>query len=142
MPMIFAIVTFLVLASSANAVELRSLDVRSGTEGLVSVPLSLANATDAPMVCIGELAHWYSTELARAAAGETAQVELWFDPQTGTYTVLNGKQENMPVEALWCGLAGRAYETRAPIPLDRKQGAAPPALAVSCAMGDIRLYCE
>jgi len=137
-----AIASFFILAASASAVELRSIEVRNGTDGLASVPLSVANAGSAPIVCIGELAHWYSAELARAEAGDTARIALWFDPKSGTYTVLNDKQENMPVESLWCGLAGRSYETRATIALERKLDDAPTALAVTCAMGADRLSCE
>jgi len=142
MPVRLALVSFLVLATAAGAVELRSIDVRVGTDGLISVPLSVSNAASVPMVCIGELAHWYSAELARAAAGETALVELWFDPQSGTYTVLNDKRENMPVEALWCGLAGRSYETRGQILLERRPGKAPTALALTCTVRDGRLDCR
>lgn len=137
-----AVLSFVVLATSAGAVELRSIEVRRGTDGLVSVPLSLANTTDAPIVCIGELAHWYSKELARAEAGATARIALWFDPPTGTYTVLNDADENMPVEALWCGVAGRTYETRSVIALDRGLDSPPDALAFTCAISDERLSCE
>lgn len=142
MKRLFSTLSLILVAFSASAVELRQTEVRSGTEGLVNVPVSLANASDAPIVCIGELAHWYSAELARADSGATATIALWFDPQTGTYAVLNDKDENMPVEALWCGLAGRSYETRAAIPLDRKRDATPGPLALTCAMGAGRLSCE
>ena len=66
-------------------------------------------------------------------AGATAHIDLWFDPQTGAYTVLNDKRENMPVEALWCGLAGRAYDTRSAIALDRTARRVPGAIALTCA---------
>src|SRR5690606_8894179 len=98
-----AFLVFLMLFSSAGlAVDLRPVEVRRGTEGLAAVPLTIANAAGEPIVCVGELAHWYSAELGRAAAREEMRVPLWFDPETGTYTVLNDSDENMPVEALWC----------------------------------------
>lgn len=138
-----AIVSLLVLfaASSASAVELRSIDVRRGTEGLAAAPVSITNATGDAVSCIGELAHWYSAELASVAAGETAVIVLWHDPETGAFTAMNDKQENMPVESLWCGLDGRAYATRALVALPRQAGTAP-SLALTCTMGSDRLACE
>ncbi|MCB1499103.1 MAG: hypothetical protein KDK07_04825 [Bauldia sp.] len=131
-----------VLAGPAAAVELHPVDVRTGTEGLTPAPLTIANAADAPIVCVGELAHWYSAELGRAEPGTSTTIPLWFDPATGTYTALNDKRENMPVEALWCGIAGRAYATRAVVALARRAGDDAPPAALTCTMGDIRLLCE
>lgn len=138
---VFAL-SLLVFATDSGAVELRHTEVRTGTEGLQPVPLSVANAAGAPVVCVGELAHWYSAELAHAGTGATARIDLWFDPQSGTYSVLNQKSENMPVEALWCGLAGQAYATRSVVTLNRQAGAEPPPLALTCTKEATRLVCE
>jgi hypothetical protein len=136
---IFAIV----LATPVTAVELHPVEVRTGTVGLASVPLSVTNAAAAPITCVGELAHWYSTDLAHAGPGAIARIPLWLDPATGTYTVLNDKRENMPVEALWCGVDGMAYATRSMIALERRAGTVPGALAVTCAAtGTGGLDCE
>lgn len=130
------------ISAQANGVELREIEVRSGTAGLAPVPLSLTNAGQASLLCIGELAHWYSTEVARIEAGATVRVDLWFDPQTGTYTLLNDSDENMPLEALWCGRAGRAYETRARVTLDRRLNGTPAALDLTCDSDKSRVRCE
>lgn len=121
------------ISSLAIAVELREIEVRKGTDGLALVPLNVTNTGATPLLCIGELAHWYSTEVARIDAGVTVRVDLWFDPETGTYAVLNDSKENMPLESLWCGRAGRAYETRARILLDRSPERAPDAIDLACA---------
>jgi hypothetical protein len=109
----------LLCTSAAPAVELRQVEVRTGTEGLSPVSLALTNAGSEAIACSAEIAHWYSVELATAAPGAEMRIELWFDPETGTYSVLNDKRENLPVERLWCGFAGRAYATRAQIVLER-----------------------
>ncbi|MCP4385909.1 MAG: hypothetical protein GY798_31615 [Hyphomicrobiales bacterium] len=132
----------LLAAGFAHAVELRATEVRRGTNGLDGVTLTIENRADAPIACLAELAHWYSTELAVADAGATARVDLWFDPETGTYSVLNDKAENMPVEALWSGLAGRTYETRATVALTRKVGERPPAIDLTCIAAADRLRCR
>lgn len=113
---------------SASAVELRYIEVRTGTTGLLAVPLTIINGSQVPLSCNADLAHWYSVELASVAPGESATLALWRDPQSGTVSALNGKDENMPIERLWCGFAGRAYATRAQIVLD----AAAPAHRVTC----------
>ena len=135
------VLLFLSSAVSASSVELRSIEVRKGTKGLNAAPVSIVNATGAGVSCVGELAHWYSAELAVVAAGETAVIDLWHDPETGTFTALNDKQENMPVDSLWCGVTGKAYETRSLIVLPRQTGKAPP-IGLTCSMGENHLACQ
>jgi hypothetical protein len=138
------IVSALILTSfaSASAVELHHVKVRTGTDGLEPMALAVSNAGQQALTCNADIAHWYSVEIAGAAPGKTARIELWFDPETGTYTALNDKRENLPVERLWCGLAGRAYATRAQIALDRGSGAFSATLGVTCRDLDNRLVCE
>jgi hypothetical protein len=114
----YLVSALLVSASAAHAVELHQVEVRTGTDGLSPVALALTNAGAEPIACSADIAHWYSVELATAAPGAAMRIELWFDPETGTYSVLNDKRENLPVERLWCGFAGRAYATRAQIVLE------------------------
>ncbi len=128
----------LIFMPLAQATELRPITVRTGTEGLVSTPLTILNAANLPVSCNGEIAHWYSIELAAAAPGTSSRIELWFDPLTGTYAALNDARENLPVERLWCGFVGRAYETRSQIALI---GALPGARSVACAGQAGRLIC-
>ncbi|MEI5676709.1 hypothetical protein G6N74_10055 [Mesorhizobium sp. CGMCC 1.15528] len=130
----------LTLATSAQATELRHITVRTGTDGLSPVSLTVANAGKEPLACNADIAHWYSVELTAVAPGKAAQIELWFDPKSGTYAALNDKRENLPVERLWCGIEGRAYATRSQIALDH--GAAPAALQLTCSDKTGRLVCE
>jgi hypothetical protein len=131
----------LAFTSFANAVELHHVTVRTGTDGLDPVPLTIVNAGSEDLSCNADFAHWYSAGIATVAPGKSARVELWFDPKTGTYTILNDKRENLPVERLWCGLSGRAYTTRGQIALDRI-GAAKAGRIVSCAMAQDGLVCR
>ncbi|WP_244441109.1 hypothetical protein [Mesorhizobium sp. STM 4661] len=131
----------LTFTSFANAVELRHVTVRTGTEGLDPVPLTISNAGREALSCNADFAHWYSAAIATAAPGKSARVELWFDPKTGTYAILNDKRENLPVERLWCGLAGHAYATRVQIALDRTE-AVKGERAVTCDVAQDRLVCR
>jgi len=127
-------------ASAAHAVELHHVKVRTGTDGLTPVSLALTNAGEQAIACNADIAHWYSVELTTAAPAADVRIELWFDPVTGTFSVLNDKRENLPVERLWCGFAGRAYATRSQIVLERK--ALPIERSVSCTATARRLSCE
>jgi hypothetical protein len=131
----------LLFADAAQAVELRQIEAKVGTDGLLAAPVAVMNASAEPISCTAELAHWYSQEVGEAAPGATAHIALWFEPATGTYVLLNAKQERMPVESLWCGLAGRAYATRSVIALERKVGAAMKPTSIVCSGGGVRLIC-
>ena len=141
MPMVkrIALLLGLLCPLSAAAVELRAVKVRNGTAGLVHVPVTIANTGASAIACTAQLAHWYSAVVGSAAPGAQVRIDLWYETATGAYLVLNETLDNMPVEALWCGIAGRAYATRALLPLSR-DAAAPQALA--CAEDDERLVCR
>lgn len=132
----------MVTSMATRAVDLRPIDVRTGTDGLVRAVLSVSNVGTDPLSCTAQLAHWYSSELAIVGPGETARIDLWIDPDTGTVALLNDRQENMPVEALWCGIEGRAYETRAALTLDGGRTAEAAARAVRCDGASGRVVCE
>jgi hypothetical protein len=135
----YLVSALLLCTPAALAVELHQIEVRTGSEGLSPVSLALTNAGGEAIACSADIAHWYSVELATAAPGAEIRIELWFDPETGTYSVLNDKRENLPVERLWCGFAGRAYVTRSQIVLERT--ALPDERPVRCAGTAGRLSC-
>ncbi|WP_157944675.1 hypothetical protein [Mangrovicella endophytica] len=132
---------FLVSALPAGAVELHHIEVRRGTDGLDRVPVTITNAAGAPLACHIDLAHWYSAAPTPVAPGATASIELWRDPSTAAYSLLNDKRENMAVETLWCGFARDAYGTRSQIVLDRSAGPSS-SRAVTCGEEAGRLRCR
>lgn len=136
------LLAILAFTPPANAVELHHVTVRTGTDGLDPVPLTVSNGSPEALSCNADFAHWYSAEIATAPSGGNADIDLWFDPKTGTYTILNDSQENLPVERLWCGFAGRAYATRAQIALDRGAQVSVAPLHISCVEATGRLVCE
>jgi len=105
----------LIVATSALAEESRP--IQRGTDGLVALTFQARNAGHAAMSCQAALAHWYSLDFGTAAPGESVQTTLWRDPASGETYALNAKQDRMPIQALWCGLAGRSWATRANVTL-------------------------
>lgn len=136
------VLAILLSTISAGAVELRPVKVTRGTHGLTHVPVDVTNAGTEALTCTIQLAHWYSAAIVDTAPGASAHIDLWFAPASGTYLILNDKQDNMPVESLWCGIAGRAYETRAAIALDRQSRTAPAARKISCSVSGSHLSCK
>ncbi|MDG4893516.1 hypothetical protein P9272_08005 [Mesorhizobium sp. WSM4976] len=137
----YVLPVMLAFTSFASAVELHHVIVRKGTDGLDKVPLTISNAGNERLSCNADFAHWYSAGIATVEPGKSGRLELWFDSKTGTFTILNDKRENLPIERLWCGLSGRAYATRAQITLDRAD-AAGGKRAVSCRVEQDRLACR
>ena len=114
-----------------------------GTEGLTERAFQAENHGDGRIACGAAIAHWYSVDLGQAGPGASVSARLWFDPAGGAVYLLNDKQDRLPVEALWCGEAGRSWATRSMIDLPRHAGpVAMTAIVVGCAPADGRLDCR
>jgi hypothetical protein len=94
------------------------------------------------MRCEAALAHWYSLSLGEAGPGEAVQATLWFDPRSGEVSILNASGDRMPVEALWCGVAGESWATRSIIQLPNRAGSTPAPIRLACAEDGELLRCR
>jgi hypothetical protein len=134
------VATFIVILP-ALAAEDRAPVVR-GTAGLLEVPFTASNQGPDEIACSAALAHWYSLDLGQATPGGTIEAPLWYDPSDGTIVLLNGSKDRMPVQALWCGFAGRSWATRSVIGLERDASRAPSPVRVTCRPEGERLACR
>jgi hypothetical protein len=130
------------LAATVAACALAAGAAAEDGAGLVARPLTIANASGAPIACAAAVAHWFSVDLGRADPGGGIKIALLADPATGAVFVLNEKGDRLPVERLWCGFAGRAWETRAAIGLGRERGTKAEATALTCTAQGERLACR
>jgi hypothetical protein len=128
----------LAVAAAAEETE----PVARGTAGLVALPFAAKNGSPSRIVCSAALAHWYSIEFGSAARDETVRATLWYDPRSGATFVLNAGEDRMPIQALWCGLDGHAWETRAVVALPQRAGVAPPPLNLTCTPDGGGLACQ
>ena len=112
-----------------------------GSAGLLPLAVAVRNTGGEPIACGAAVAHWFSVELGGGATGETVTIPLWRDPATGAVFTLNPSQDRLPIERLWCGLAGRSWATRSEIALPRHAGPADD-IAVACAPEGERLACR
>lgn len=111
--------------------------------GMEPLAVSIANAAGTPITCHAEVAHWFSADLGEVAPGAERPLDLWRDPATGAVATRNAGGEFLPVERAWCGLGGRAYETRWQITLNSAADAPAPApQRLSCSVQDDRLACR
>ena len=101
------------LASSA------AFAAERGSTGLIETPFVARNAAESEISCSVALAHWYSAELGRAAPGARVSVSFWRDPKSGALYLLNETGDRMAVQMAWCGFAGRSWETRSVVTLER-----------------------
>ena len=102
------------------------------------ISVEVKNRSDHPIACAAQLAHWFSADLGVAVPGGAVRIDFVSDPGTGTVFIRNVGGERMPVEAAWCGVEGRAWETRYQLDLARAGGR-----GVTCeAVAEGRLACR
>jgi hypothetical protein len=130
---LFTVAVVLVLTTPATAGKTVDRD------GLVATPVEIHNSSAAPILCQAEIAHWFAIDLARIGPGDSASLDLRFDPLSGTWAAMNARGEALPVERAWCGLEGRTYETRWNLTLGRDQ---PQAQQLDCRGEGDRLDCR
>ncbi|MFC6487170.1 hypothetical protein [Nitratireductor sp. GCM10026969] len=105
-------------------------------------PVTVGNEGRSAIDCKAEIAHWFSLDLAMIPPGTEGGFTLWVDDSTGTHFARNAHGEPLPVERVWCGIAGKAYVTRWTIPLDRTPHARATPLHLGCAPAGDRLECR
>jgi hypothetical protein len=139
---VFSLIALLAALSAAHAPAEEAQPIVRGTEGATAIPFSATNEGPGRIACSAAIAHWYSLDLGEAGPGETVRATLWSDPATGEVSLLNELRDRMPVQALWCGLAGRSWETRSAVSLARRAGNAPEPIELTCAPRGDRLVCQ
>jgi hypothetical protein len=130
------------LSLSFYALPALAKDLRRDVAEPTAVAFSASNATEAPIACTAELAHWFSADLGEALPGDAVRATLWFDAQTGEIFLRNAAGDRMPVQALWCGLASARFATRSVIRLSRQAGVTPPPISIVCTPHQARLVCR
>ncbi len=132
-PLVFTAIFMLYTANPATAGKTVE------TDGLVAVALDIRNDGSVPILCQAEIAHWFATDLARVAPGETASLGLRVNTHSGTWAAMNTVNEALPVERAWCGVEGHTYETRFDLGL---KSAKPQARQLACWAEGERLTCR
>lgn len=83
------------------------------------VHVTAENQTGGPLECQAVAGHWYSFDLGTGAVGATMTFDMAVDPMTGTVVMWNSAMDPVPIESVYCGVAGEAWDTRFTFPLRR-----------------------
>ena len=129
-----SVVSLLALIDLTNAAEVVKGD-------LSRLSIVIGNEGEMPIECRAEIAHWFALPLGIVAPKHDSELDLWADAKTGTIATRNEKDEFLPVERVWCGAEGRAYETRWLVPLERRLETVPVPRRLSCRAGADRVEC-
>lgn len=137
----------LALPLTLAAMALPAAAADRGSAGLAERPFVADNRGDGTIACGAAIAHWYSVDLGTAGPGNAVRASLWADAAAGTVFLLNDRQDRLPVETLWCGIAGHSWATRTVIDLPRHvgpvtAGAAASGITIACVPEAGRLVCR
>jgi len=100
-----------VLAGSAAAGAVPRAEV------YLPVRITAENRTGGPLECQAVAGHWYSFDLGTGAAAQTMAFDMAVDPKTGTVVMWNSAHDPVPIETVFCGIGGKAWDTRFAFPL-------------------------
>ena len=81
------------------------------------VHVNAENRTGAPLECQAVAGHWYSFDLGTGTPAARMRFDMAVDPKTGTVVMYNSANDPVPIETVFCGVAGTAWETRFDFPL-------------------------
>ncbi|MEM5475501.1 hypothetical protein [Pacificibacter sp. AS14] len=133
--LMFSAALVLSTAAAPLLAQGHGLTPERGTEGLSPIVFDIENTGEISLSCGMNLAHWYSLELGQIAHGVTLRATFWSDPDTGAVVFLNPLGDQMPVERIWCGVAGRSWDTRFEMPFKRRAGEVEVDIVLACEEG-------
>jgi|GEM_PF-1141064 len=110
--------------------------------GTINLTLRIDNRSSERLICEATIAHWFSMSLPAIDPGEAGNRVVVFDKHDGTISVPGPTGELMAIETLWCGIAGRAWETRSLLALDRSRFDRAEQRHFHCTVKDSRLHCR
>lgn len=113
-----------------------------GASGLSEISVTMTNASETPIACGATLAHWYSQPIGTVQPGADLHATLWQNQSTGAVYLLNQLEDRMPVERLWCGVAGKSWQTRSEITFERRAGVRVEAIMMTCISKPHELLCH
>ena len=86
-------------------------------EVYLPIHLTAENGAAETLECQAVAGHWYSFDLGTVTAASRLSFDMAVDPKTGTVVMYNSMQDPVPIETVFCGFAGRAWDTRFVFPL-------------------------
>lgn len=116
--------------------------ILAATAPLVDLPTVIRNDTTSTLECHAVAGHWYGFDLGTIAPGAQARVTLGLDRRDGTVSLPNPAGARVPIQYMYCGVAGDAWHTRADLPLRRMAQESGTDAIATCHGGPAGLRCE
>ncbi|RLR17397.1 hypothetical protein D8L93_09550 [Sodalis-like symbiont of Bactericera trigonica] len=67
---------------------------------------------------------------------------MWENPATVEVFILNQHQDRLPLQRVWCGIAGDAWRTRADVALPTRHGPSVASIRLWCVAGIDQVDCR
>jgi hypothetical protein len=97
----------------ALAVALLAAAPEAASAGnLGAFPIAIENRTGGTLSCYATAGHWYGFDLGSVQGGGVMRLPLSLRPADGTLSLQNSLGQPVPIQMIYCGDAGRAYDTR------------------------------
>jgi len=110
---------------------------------LLPLRFVVINRTESDLTCQALAGRWYSFELGSEGPGERLTFDMSLDTATDTVSMFNKARVAVPIETLYCGYRGRAWETHFEFPLHyiANEAARQGGLTLTCRSAGSALIC-
>jgi len=96
----------------AASVALLAASPATASQGLGPFPIAIENHTSGTLACYALAGHWYGFDLGTVPKGHIMRVPLSLRPADRTLSLQNSLGKPVPIQMIYCGDAGNAYDTR------------------------------
>lgn len=81
-------------------------------QNLGPFPVAIENDTAGPLACYAMAGHWYGFDLGIVPGGHVMHLPLSLRPADRTLSLQNSLGQPVPIQMIYCGVVGHAYDTR------------------------------
>ena len=96
----------------AASVALLMTAPASASQSLGPFPIAIENHSSGPLACYALAGHWYGFDLGIVTDGKVMRLPLSLRPADRTLSLQNSLGQPVPIQMIYCGDAGNAYDTR------------------------------
>lgn len=84
----------------------------TASQSLGPFPIAIENHTSAALACYALAGHWYGFDLGTVPGGHVMRLPLSLRAADRTLSLQNSLGQPVPIQMIYCGDAGNAYDTR------------------------------
>ncbi len=96
----------------AFSMALLTASPAAASQSLAPFPIAIENHTSGALACYALAGHWYGFDLGVVQGGHVMRLPLSLQQADRTLSLQNSLGKPVPIQMLYCGDAGNAYDTR------------------------------